>query len=273
MPDAERMFESQLARHDLVWLDASRWREASLTPLAFESMAILDDWFARGLPAVVCRQDSVPAKESLIYYPSPSGRGDGVRETTRLTAGIFPHPSPLPEGEGINQSFPKALRLGVALSPARGRHKLSVLVDRAKITHSSPPLSLAVAAVSAPDAWRAPLARLAEDARALGIELRVYGSLAWQHLSGDAYMTPTSDVDLLWRANDAQILQRVLQLLRRWEQETGLRADGELLLPDGSAVAWRELTTSPDKVLVKHIAGVELRRAAQVLSALETPAC
>lgn len=107
--------------------------------------------------------------------------------------------------------------------------------------------------------------RLIKDAAAINLSFRVYGSLAWQHLTQEIYMTENSDVDLLWKADSGEQLQRGLSLLRDWEETTGLRADGELLIGEGSAVAWRELLQPANKILVKSLGAIDLRPVAEVL--------
>ena len=211
------------ARHDLIWLDSNRWRDALLAPLPDEWMGALGEWFKRGRPAVVRRQESSTAN---------------------------------------------AISLGVALPPARGKTKIPLLVDRRVVTRASAPLLLATALVSAPPAWQAALQSLVDAARERGIEFRVYGSLAWQHLSGEPYLTGTSDVDLLWTARNGALRRDGLQLLAAWQRTTGLAADGELLLPDGAAVAWKELLSASRKVLVKSSDSVAMRARDDVLAGL-----
>ena len=81
----------------------------------------------------------------------------------------------------------------------------------------------------APSAWQPALAELDAAATDIGIELRVFGSLAWQALSGIRYLTPQSDIDLLWHPHTHAQLRQGIALLARWEQDHGLRADGEVL--------------------------------------------
>jgi phosphoribosyl-dephospho-CoA transferase len=220
--------ESTLRRHDLVWLDETRWRDALLTPMPNEWLEPLSCWFSHGRPAVVRRGDS---------------------------------------------SAPHALSLGVALPPAQGKLKLPLLVDRSAVMRSSGPLTLAAAAVTTPPIhWRTWLEDLLVSAHGIGIELRVYGSVAWQHLSGEPYLTPFSDVDLLWSAGDQTHLEEMLEILIQWERHSGLSADGELLFFDG-AVAWKELLRRPSKVLVKRNNSVEMRQIGDVLSSLKAEAC
>jgi phosphoribosyl-dephospho-CoA transferase len=220
--------ESQLLRHDLVWLDETRWRQALLGPLPDQWLEPLSAWFSQRRPAVVRRQEC-------------------------RTAG--------------------ALGVGVALPPSRGKLKLPLLVDQAGIVRSSGPLQLAAAAASAPIHWRPWLEGLLDAARGVDVDLRVYGSLAWQHLSGESYVTPTSDLDLLWSARDHAQLAQMLEIISEWQQSSGLSADGELLLLDGAAVAWKELLARPCNVLVKRIDGVELRPLEAVLALLMAEAC
>lgn len=218
--------ESALRRHDLVWLDETRWRDALLTPLPGEWLEPLSRWFSRGRPAVVRRRDSNAAR---------------------------------------------ALSLGVALPPAQGKLKFPLLVDPSALVRSSGPLTLAAAAVSAPTHWQTWLQCMLVSARRIGVELRVYGSVAWQHLSGEPYLTPSSDVDLLWSAGNPTQLEEMLEILIQWQRASGLSADGELLFFDG-AVAWKELLSRPSNVLVKRTAALEMRPLAEVLSLLRAEA-
>jgi phosphoribosyl-dephospho-CoA transferase len=121
---------------------------------------------------------------------------------------------------------------------------------------------LADALTHAPARWRPALAQLDAAAKEIDIELRVFGSLAWQALSGLPYLTPQSDIDLLWHPQSNGQLQQGIDLLARWEQSSGLRADGEVLFGEGSAVSWREwaqLESGSDRrVLVKRVGSAEL---------------
>ena len=135
-----------------------------------------------------------------------------------------------------------------------------------------PPLTLGEVVPSAPRAWRGALIRLEDAFRAIGLPLRVYGSLAWQHIARQAYVTERSDVDVLFRPESRGQLDRALAVLRDWERCSGLRADGEALLPDGSGVAWRELLQARSRVLVKCAGSVELREVTELLDTMETGA-
>ena len=109
--------------------------------------------------------------------------------------------------------------------------------------------------------WRALVAALA----ATGCAPRIYGGYGWQALTRLAYVHADSDLDLLLPVSDHEHADAVAHVLAAstW---AGPRLDGELLLPDGAAIAWREWLAHRQgrstQVLVKRLHGV----------ALETPA-
>lgn len=161
-----------------------------------------------------------------------------------------------------------AVALGIALPPGGALRRIALSVERGALAAVTPPLPLSAALPSAPVAWRPRLALLEGEAAAAGLELRVYGSLAWQHLSGDPYLTAGSDVDLLVAVGDAEGLRRALRLLRARAAEEAPRLDGEILLPGGRGVAWRELARAPARVLVKSAEAAAIAPTLAVLGPL-----
>jgi phosphoribosyl-dephospho-CoA transferase len=157
---------------------------------------------------------------------------------------------------------------GLALPPASGKYRIALAVPIRNIARHSHPLLLAEALAAAPDDWQPALAQLDAAATDIELELRVFGSLAWQALSGLPYLTPQSDIDLLWHPQSNVQLQQGITLLKRWEQSSGMRADGEVLFGEGSAVSWREwakLESGGDRrVLVKRVRSAELVEAAEL---------
>jgi len=164
------------------------------------------------------------------------------------------------------------IAVGLALPPAQGKRRIALRVTSQEISRHSIPMLLADALAHAPMEWQSALAAL--DAAAVGIdlELRVFGSLAWQALSGLPYLTPQSDIDLLWHPRSNAQLQQGIALLARWEHDSGLRADGEVLFGEHSAVSWREWATlKPDdeqRVLVKRESSAELVDTRELLEML-----
>ena len=116
-------------------------------------------------------------------------------------------------------ALPDSISVGLALPPAQGKHRISLVVAMQDIVRHTPPLRLADAIAHAPAGWQPALAELEAVAIQNDLELRVFGSLAWQALSGLNYMTPQSDIDLLWHPLSHMQLQQGIALLARWEQD------------------------------------------------------
>jgi phosphoribosyl-dephospho-CoA transferase len=173
-----------------------------------------------------------------------------------------------PCGETLSDT----IAVGLALPPAQGKRRVALSVAAKDITRYSPPLRLADAIAHAPVEWQPALAELELSAKNLEIELRVFGSLAWQALSGLQYLTQQSDIDLLWHPKSCTQLQQGIALLSRWEKSSGLRADGEVLFGGSSAVSWREwsaLKFGDDQcVLVKRPSSAGLVAAHELLELL-----
>ena len=73
--------------------------------------------------------------------------------------------------------------------------------------------------------------------------LHVYGAYAWASLTGLPYLHPASDLDLLLCPRNLAACRQALQALHDLQQQLqdSLRLDGEIMLPDGRALAWREM--------------------------------
>jgi phosphoribosyl-dephospho-CoA transferase len=166
----------------------------------------------------------------------------------------------------------ETISVGLALSPAQGKRRIALRVAAHDIARYTPPLRLADAIDQAPAGWQPALTELDAEATNIDIELRVFGSLAWQALSGIQYLTPQSDIDLLWHPLLNTQLQQGIALLARWEQSSGLRADGEVLFGGSSAVSWREWATlksnDAQRVLVKRPSSAGLVAARELLALL-----
>jgi phosphoribosyl-dephospho-CoA transferase len=157
--------------------------------------------------------------------------------------------------------------LGIPLPPSRGKLRIALRAPVRAVLRARPPLRLAEVVSSAPAVRRGALEALDAEAQGLGILLRVHGSLAWQHLTGEPYLTARSDLDLLLEAGSRWRLGAALRMLQRWEWRTGLVADAEIRLPAGG-VAWRELVSGVAQLLVKQEAGVTLLARDELMATL-----
>ncbi len=149
--------------------------------------------------------------------------------------------------------------VGLPLPPGVGKLRLSFQLDPADIAGRLTARTLRAARGDVPPAWLPTVDTLLGLVDRTGVEPRVFGSLLWQGLTGLTYLSPTSDLDLLWPVNAPAVAARIVRSLAAIEQENPVRLDGELLLPDGGGVQWREWHGNPSEVLVKNLSGVELR--------------
>jgi phosphoribosyl-dephospho-CoA transferase len=84
----------------------------------------------------------------------------------------------------------------------------------------------------------------------------IYGSFSWQILTQKNYIHDNSDLDVLLHVATHNQLGYILTLLDNLAMISGRRVDGELIFPDGCAVAWREWFSDSDKVLCKAFSEV-----------------
>jgi phosphoribosyl-dephospho-CoA transferase len=109
-----------------------------------------------------------------------------------------------------------------------------------------------------PPALRSSWASLAAE-----LDVRIYGSFGWQRLTGLDYLHADSDLDLCVSVNDAAAADRAAAAMSRAAFNRP-RLDGELVFPDGRAVAWREWQPwreqRVDRILVKCLQGAVMAR-------------
>ncbi|WP_126969154.1 malonate decarboxylase holo-[acyl-carrier-protein] synthase [Xanthomonas sp. BRIP62411] len=200
----------------------------------------------------------MPARHALVWL-HPDARwqvltpGAQPRLQQWFAAGL---PAVVARGDG--SQGPGRVPLGVPLPPNEGKQRLALSAGLDAIVRSTAPLALDAVIAAAPATLQPALQALRTQANASALQPRVFGSFAWQALTGLAYVHAQSDLDLLWSIATPEQAQAVVTLLQRWEHRHGLRADGELLLADDSAVNWREYAGSAQQVLVKSTNGCRL---------------
>ena len=172
---------------------------------------------------------------------------------------------------------PGEVAVGFALPPhPDGGRKLRVgcRVELADVQRRTRALALVGAIDAVPDAWREGLRALEQQAADAGLGLAVYGSVALQALTGQRYLTARSDIDLLLRPLSRKQLMAGLDLLAAHAQ--ALPLDGEVVFPDGRAVAWKELRAAfagapGTRVLAKSLERVALAPPEELMATLEEP--
>ncbi|WP_343727084.1 malonate decarboxylase holo-[acyl-carrier-protein] synthase [Burkholderia seminalis] len=151
--------------------------------------------------------------------------------------------------------------LGMPLPPAAGKRRIALNVAADALATVGPLPALADVLGAAPDAWHVPLRALDALGARCGVQGRVFGSLAWQALTGEPYLGPSSDLDIVFPLPDAASLAPLLDGLAAIDAHAPMRIDGELLRADGAGVNWRELHARRPEVAVKTAVAVELMAA------------
>lgn len=152
--------------------------------------------------------------------------------------------------------------LGLPLPPAAGKRRIGLALPSAALTPLPAP-TLAQARATAPEAWRPTIDALLALGASHGIVPRPFGALLWQALTGLAYLSPASDLDLLWPV--AALPPGFLAGLARTAAAAPMRIDGEVIFSDGAGIQWRELHEAGGPVLAKHRDRLEMRDVAELL--------
>jgi phosphoribosyl-dephospho-CoA transferase len=171
----------------------------------------------------------------------------------------------------VVDSVPAAL----PLPPYLGKRRLAFSFSSGEAVTALPPVLLCDAARTAPTEWRLVIGALLDLGDAIEIAPRVFGALLWQHATGLPYLSARSDLDLLWSISDERTALSLAVRLLRLDAESPVRIDGELELPDGAGLNWRELAQSradlSDELLVKTMDGVEMRTRSALFRTLVSP--
>lgn len=224
------------ARHDLAWLSDDGWQHAlSDAASGTPAHAVIARWAEARWPLIVRRRDAA-------VQPGPA-----------IGA----------------QNAEVCLGLAAPPDPASGaKLRLPLSVPSRHIARHSAPLPLQAVAHALPAHWKCAFARLYDASAAL--DLRVFGSLALQALTGQPYLRDSSDIDLLFRPRSIGELDAGTLLLASFLVELPL--DGEIVFPSGQAVAWKEWFTAranTERVLIKSQASVKLAPRAELRAELE----
>lgn len=149
-----------------------------------------------------------------------------------------------------------SLALGLPLPSRLDRRRIALAAPREGVRRTGRMPLLAHACAAAFSGWRPPLRRLAAQMAECGAGLRVYGSLGWQYMTGEAYLHPASDIDLLIEPGATADTERLLALLSEIRAGDCPRLDGEIVLAPDRMLTWRELFTATPDVLVRGLDGV-----------------
>lgn len=169
----------------------------------------------------------IPGRQTLVWFREEETHDARVMEWAR-------------------RGWPAMLRRGAA---SRGKKPLGIaLPGKCRIAFEAAPVSfrpppeLNEALHAAPCAWQPALKTISSVFGECNLTVRVYGSLMWQHLTGQPYLTEASDLDLLCVLPELSLLPHALQAFGLAATVSApFRLDGEIFLPGYGWAAWREL--------------------------------
>lgn len=150
------------------------------------------------------------------------------------------------------------LPLGLPLPPSAGKRRIAIQMHAEDIIASERLPTLAECFDTAPPAWQPSLRQLMALAKKDGVQARVFGSLAWQRLTGLEYLSPRSDLDIIWTLPGLDVIHMFLADLAAIESHAPMRLDGELVRADGAGVNWRELHAAASELVLKTATDVIL---------------
>lgn len=165
---------------------------------------------------------------------------------------------------------PDEVCLGIALPPhpvSGDKLRIGLRAQVCDVARMTPALALNANPALLPEKWQTGLRALAADS--IGLTIRLHGSVALQAVTGLSYVRPASDIDLLFYPASEPELRAGLALLTL--HAATLPLDGEIVFPDGDAVAWKEwlmAETNNARVLVKQLCGVRLAPMGDLLATL-----
>jgi phosphoribosyl-dephospho-CoA transferase len=167
--------------------------------------------------------------------------------------------------------------LGLCLPLAQQRKRLSIQVGRSAVAEIRRPLAIEHCCPHLPAVDAEVLRRLATRAATCSARTGIFGSLAWEALSGENYRHAESDIDLIVDVETMAQFDAMLSALQQAAGQLSCRLDGEIRFPDGNAVAWREVAAnraSPAAaVLVKGPQEVALQPLQSLLATLADACC
>lgn len=149
-----------------------------------------------------------------------------------------------------------------------GRMRVAAFANLEHVERVTTPYEL----LSMPIPLRTPstraLAAARVEAKALGLDLGVWGSAALELYTALPYTHNDSDLDLLVTAASPVALSRFMLEINALEERFALRIDAEVDLPNGYGVHLKELLGQSCLILAKSLTGVELLPREQILADL-----
>jgi phosphoribosyl-dephospho-CoA transferase len=133
------------------------------------------------------------------------------------------------------------LALGLALPVEFATRRVACTVEHADVFRTRNPLTVDETAHVLPMQDARALRRFTAAVAGHALQVGVYGSTAWESMSGLRYRHEGSDVDVVCDVASSAGLSACLAAFSDGTRDFRARLDGEIRFTGGRAVAWREL--------------------------------
>jgi triphosphoribosyl-dephospho-CoA synthase len=153
-------------------------------------------------------------------------------------------------GEGVH--------CGIPLPPEHGKKRIAFIVPKNFIKRRDKLPGLEKCLQHLPPPQQLQMAGFLNACRENNFNPEVFGSLAWQHLTGLNYLHENSDIDLRFRIKNSIELEQLAAVLRLFSQPCGKLCDIELELWNGMAFSWREFINDSPQIMIKTVNDVFL---------------
>ena len=129
-----------------------------------------------------------------------------------------------------------------------GKHRIPLEIPRRAIRSVFPPPTLEECLPPGPL-----LAAFQPVLQICGTEnLRMFGSYAWEFLTGLEYVSPASDLDALLSIDSISEWRNALGVLESWNPPENTRVDLEIVLHGDVSFLWKEYSGDSNRLLFKN---------------------
>ena len=156
----------------------------------------------------------------------------------------------------------EVVHCGIPLPPCQGKKRLGFIMSRRAIKRRAGLPGLRECMSLLPGPRQAQAEELLESCQEYGLFPEVFGSLAWQRLTGLPYLHETSDIDLRFRVGNNGELNRLSAVLRNQDRLCVSLFDIEVELWNGRAFSWREFINDSKEMMIKTTHNVFLMKKA-----------
>ncbi|MGB8339406.1 MAG: malonate decarboxylase holo-[acyl-carrier-protein] synthase [Burkholderiales bacterium] len=165
-----------------------------------------------------------------------------------------------------DEIFPDQISVGLPAPTQWARRRLALTINTSSIAESGAfPTLTQIASTHRNQPAEVDLDSALSE---LGAQAQVYGSYGWQVLTGLVYLHEDSDIDISVRVKNFDMAWQAVHQLATTQLPS--RIDGEIVFPDGKAIAWRELlqliTRQTSQVMVKDRYSVRLATLEEISS-------